>query len=40
MLVGFQLGHAKQIMQHVELVPFREFAQGRHLLGDEGDGLI
>ena len=39
-LVGLQLGHAQQIMQHIELVPLGERAQDGRLLGDEGDGLI
>jgi len=39
-LVGLQLGHAQQIMQHVELVTLGELAQDGHLLGDEGDGFL
>ena len=39
-LVGLQLGHAQEIMQHIELVALGELAQSPNLLGDEGDGLI
>ena len=40
MFVGFELGHAQEIMQHIELVALGELAQSPNLLGDEGDGLI
>jgi len=40
MLVGFELGHAQKIVQHVELVALGEFSQGGHLLGDEGDRFV
>src|SRR5206468_4583015 len=40
MLVGLELGHAQQIMQHVELVALGELAQCSDLLGDEGDSLL
>jgi len=39
-LVGLQLGHAKEIMQHVEFVTLGELAQRANLLGDEGDSLV
>ncbi len=38
--VSLELGHAQQIMQHIELVALGELAQRRHLLGDEGHGFI
>lgn len=40
MLVGLQLGHPQEIMQHVELVALGELTQSAGLLGDEGDRLI
>ena len=40
MLVGFELGHAQKIVQHVELVALGELAQARDLLCDEGDRLV
>ena len=40
MLIGLELGHAKEIMQHVELVTLGKRAQPADLLGDEGDRLV
>ena len=40
MLVGLELRHAQEIMQHVQLVALGELAQRGHLLGDEGNRLI
>src|SRR4051795_2236915 len=40
MLVGLELGHSQEIMQHVELVPLGELAQCPDLLGDESDRLL
>ena len=40
MLVGLELGHSQEIMQHVEPVPFGKLAQCPDLLGDEGDRLL
>jgi len=40
MLVGLELRHPQEIMQHVQLVALGELAQGGHLLCDEGHGLV
>jgi hypothetical protein len=40
MLVGFELRHAQEMVQHIELVSLGKLAQSRHLLGDEGNRLI
>ena len=40
MLIGLELRHAQEIMQHVQLVSLGELAQRGCLLGDEGNRLI
>lgn len=39
-LFGLELGHAEQVVQHVQLVALGEFAKSNHRLGNKGDGLI
>ena len=40
MFVGFELGHAEEIVQHIELVALGELAQSADLFGNESHRFI